>query len=65
MEVAFNRNIANGKVDMRYVTVIDNSYIEIAASVDDTVFFNDIYVYKSVDNAKSFTLLTKQKIKCY
>lgn len=61
VEVAFNRNIANGKVDMRYVTVIDNSYIEIAASVDDTVFFNDIYVYKSVDNAKSFTLLTKQK----
>lgn len=59
VDVAFNRNIGNGSVTMRYVSVVDNDYLEIVAHVDDTVEFNDMFLYKSVDNGKSFTFYDK------
>lgn len=59
VDVAFNRNIGKGDVLMRYVSVVENDYLEIAAHVDDTVEFNDMFLYKSVDNGKTFTFYDK------
>ncbi len=60
ISVTFNRIIGNGNVWMRYVSVKDNKYIEIAAYVNDTVVFNTIYLFKSIDSGKTFSYYNKQ-----
>lgn len=60
VEIKFNRIIGTGSVLLRYVTVKDNEYIEIAAHVSDTLLFNNIILYKSIDSGQSFTYLSKQ-----
>jgi gliding motility-associated-like protein len=59
IEVRFGYVASSGDVCLRYASVVDNEYIEIAVFVPDTVKFNWIFLFKS-ENKTSFTQINSQ-----
>ena len=52
-----------GSVWLRYVSVVDNSNIEIVAFVEDTLIYKSLFLYKSDDNGANFSFIeAKPKI---
>ncbi len=58
--VSFTKTISDGSVLMRYVTVKEDNHLEIAAYINDSILFNNVILYKSVDSGKTFTYFDKQ-----
>jgi gliding motility-associated-like protein len=62
-EVEFNREGSLGKVALRYVSVVDNSAIEIAVFIPDTGNYRNIILLKSNENQTVFSQIeTKARV---
>ena len=61
-EVRFNHSVSSGDVWLRYASVVDNEYIEIAVFVDDSVIYNNIFLFKSEDKVLFRQINSKSKI---
>jgi gliding motility-associated-like protein len=61
-EVNFVYIAHTGDVCLRYVSVVDNSDIEIVVFAEDTINFRNLFLYKSSDNKTTFSHIdTKSK----
>ncbi|HQB18980.1 MAG TPA: gliding motility-associated C-terminal domain-containing protein [Bacteroidales bacterium] len=61
VDAVFNRISGSGSVLMRYVTVEENKHLDIAAYVNDSILFTNLFLYKSLDSGKTFTYFDKQE----
>ena len=62
-DVVFNRVVGSGDVWMRYVSVVDNNYLEIVVFVPDTVAFNDVLLFRAEKKGGFFSHIdSKAKI---
>lgn len=62
IEIRFNYAVSSGDIWMRYASVVDNEYIEIAVFVLDTIRYNNVFLYKSEDGISFSQINSQSKI---
>ncbi|MDR1793109.1 MAG: gliding motility-associated C-terminal domain-containing protein [Bacteroidales bacterium] len=62
IDVVFNRLVSTGDLWLRYVSVVNNADIEVAAFVSDTIVYQNIALFKSADSVNFQKIAQQSKI---